>query len=181
MTQPIVTKATLDSVAQRDTGPDGLAIARGIALYCPLASINTPLRLAHFIAQACEETEGFKFLHEIWGPTPAQKGYEGRADLGNVKSGDGSLYRGRGIFDLTGRANYTRVGAALNLPLSIQPELAADPQIAVQIACNYWTTHNINAAADADDVRHVTRLINGGYNGLASRMSYLERAKEALL
>lgn len=177
---PSGTKALLDAVAARDTKSIGQGVADGIDKYCPQVGITTPLRLAHFLAQACEETDRFKTLHEYWGPTPGQKGYEGRADLGNVRPGDGFLYRGRGIFDLTGRANYHLAGVALSLPLETEPELAADPIIAVRVACDYWLKHGINAQADADNVVVVTRLINGGTNGLTDRETYLARAKTAL-
>lgn len=176
----MTTKELLDHVAQRDTGPTGEGVADGLDQYCPAAQITTHLRLAHFVAQACHETEGFRFLKEIWGPTPAQLGYEGRADLGNVRAGDGRLYCGRGIFQLTGRANYGHVGAALQLPLEVEPEIACDPVISARIACNYWAARRINACADADDVIAVTRKINGGTNGLADREKCLARAKEVL-
>jgi putative chitinase len=84
-------------------------------------------------------------------------------------------------FELTGRSNYARIGSALALPLEMQPEIACDPQISVWIACHYWLTHSINQVADADNVELVTRLINGGQNGLASRKAYLVKAKELLL
>lgn len=176
----MTTKELLDFIAQRDTGTSGDGIAAGLDAYCPPCGIDTHLRLAHFLAQATHETCGFRYLREIWGPTPAQRRYEGRVDLGNVRTGDGRLYCGRGIFQLTGRANYASLGAALQLPLEVDPELASDPQISARIACHYWQTHNINLCADADDVVAVTRKINGGLNGLADREAYLARAKEAL-
>jgi putative chitinase len=175
------TKTLLDRLAQRNTGLKGGGIAAGLDKYCPQYSINTPLRLAHFLAQACHETGGFRYLKEIWGPTPAQKRYEGRADLGNVRAGDGRLYCGRGIFQLTGRTNYANIGAALALPLEVEPELACDPLISVKIACHYWMTHGINQPADADNINIVTRLINGGQNGIEDRKACLARAKELLL
>jgi putative chitinase len=175
------TKALLDHVANRDTGTIGDGIAHGLDTYCPQYSINSPLRLAHFLAQACHETGGFRYLKEIWGPTPAQRRYEGRVDLGNIRPGDGRLYCGRGIFQLTGRTNYHNIGVALALPLEVEPELASDPQISVRIACHYWMTHGINAPADADNVILVTRLINGGQNGLEDRKACLARAKGVLL
>lgn len=174
------TAALLDQVAGRKTGASGADIAVGMDNFCPQYEIDTHLRLAHFIAQACHETEGFRFLREIWGPTKAQKGYEGRVDLGNVRVGDGFLYRGRGIFQLTGRANYTRVGTALSLPLEVDPDLACDPEISVRIACHYWMAHNINVAADANDIVRVTRAINGGLNGLEDRKACFVRAQMVL-
>jgi putative chitinase len=176
----VTTKQLLDHVANRDTGAIGRGIADGLDKYCPEYEINTHLRLAHFLAQACHETEGFRFLKEIWGPTPAQKGYETRKDLGNCRPGDGKLYCGRGVFQLTGRANYEATGAALQLPLEVEPDLACDPMISVRIACHYWQTRSINHPADADNLILVTRLINGGSNGLADREACLARAKEVL-
>ncbi|MGR6534281.1 glycoside hydrolase family 19 protein, partial [Brevundimonas sp. RM1] len=70
--------------------------------------LDSGLRLAHFMGQCGHESGGFRFMEEIWGPTQAQRGYEGRADLGNTQSGDGRRYQGRGPIQLTGRANYRR-------------------------------------------------------------------------
>ena len=87
---------------------------------------------------------------------------------------------GRGIFQLTGRANYRRIGSKLGLPLEATPELAALPRNAVLIAAQYWSDHDLNAPADADDIVTVTRRINGGLNGLEDRRRYLRRALLAL-
>lgn len=174
------TRAVLDHVAARNTSALGDDLATGLDMFCPQYEISTPLRLAHFLAQACHESCGFRRLTEIWGPTAAQKAYEGRVDLGNVRVGDGHLYRGRGIFQLTGRANYVRIGAALGLPLEVDPDLACDPQISVRVACHYWMTHGINVAADANDIERVTRAINGGLNGLADRQACFVRARQVL-
>lgn len=174
------TKQLLDTVAQRNTGITGQGIANGLDQFCPQYGIDTHLRLAHFIAQACHETCGFRYLKEIWGPSQAQRKYEGRVDLGNVRVGDGFLYRGRGIFQLTGRSNYDCVGHALSLPLEIDPDLAADPETSAHIACHYWQTHEINIAADLDDIVRVTRAINGGLTGLEDRKACFSRAREML-
>jgi putative chitinase len=117
----------------------------------PMYGINTALREAHFWAQAAHETGGFKYMFEIWGPTDVQKRYEGRKDLGNTEAGDGFKYRGRGIFQLTGRANYKKYGDLLLLDLIGNPDLAADPEIALRVACEYWRSRKINDCADKDD------------------------------
>ena len=140
--------------------------------------INTALREAHFWAQAAHETGGFKFMREIWGPTDAQKRYEGRKDLGNTEPGDGKRYAGRGIFQLTGRANYKKYGDILGIDLVGDPEKAADPETSLRIACEYWKSRKINACADKDDVVAVTKKINGGTNGIADRRTYLAVAKK---
>lgn len=153
----------------------GAAMHRVIA-----AGINTPLRLAHFLAQAAHETGGFRYMKEIWGPTPAQRRYEGRADLGNTQPGDGHRFMGRGIFQLTGRANYTRFGPKVGVDLIAHPEKAAEPVTAVLLAIAYWNDRGLSAHADRDDLIAITRRINGGVNGLADRQHALARAKQVL-
>lgn len=139
--------------------------------------INTPLRKCHFWAQAAHESGGLKFMHEIWGPTDAQKRYEGRKDLGNTQAGDGRKFCGRGLFQLTGRANYASMSKKLGIDLVKEPEQAADPSVALRIACEYWSSRKLNGLADADDIVGITKKINGGTNGLQSRKTYLAKAK----
>jgi len=138
--------------------------------------ITTRLRLCHFLAQAAHETDGFRTLEEYGGPAYFVR-YEGRRDLGNVQAGDGLRYHGRGIFQLTGRANYRRFGDILDIDLEAEPERAKEPAVSLAVAFAYWTESDINPAADADDIEQVTKLINGGRNGLAERTRYLGRAK----
>lgn len=139
-------------------------------------AVTTRLRICHFLAQAAHETDGFRTLEEYGGPAYFIR-YEGRRDLGNAQAGDGIRYHGRGIFQLTGRANYRRFGQLLGLDLEAEPERAKEPAISLRVAFAYWTERAINAAADADDSERVTKLINGGRNGLAERTRYLARAK----
>jgi predicted chitinase len=138
--------------------------------------IDTPLRAAHFLAQACHESAHFRVLHEY----ASGSAYEGRKDLGNVYAGDGKRYKGRGIFQLTGRANYRAYGKLLSLDLENNPELAANPENSVRIACEYWKQKGLNGWADRDDVNEITRRINGGYNGLQDRKNCLAKAKANL-
>ena len=81
---------------------------------------------------------------------------------GDVGSGDGYRYRGRGFLQVTGRANYRAIGALVGLPLEEQPDLLAAPSAAAEAAAKYWTLHKINVPCDADDVGVVTQLVNGG-------------------
>jgi len=134
-------------------------------------------KVPEFLAQTAHESEGFLYLREIWGPTPEQARYEGRADLGNNRPGDGSRYRGRGLIQVTGRANYAACGDALNLPLLEQPELLEHPEGACRSAGWFWKERGLDAI---DDFERMTRRINGGTNGLADRFAYLGRAREAL-
>lgn len=142
------------------------------------AKINTPNRVAHFLAQAAHESDGFKTLQEYWGPTAAQKKYEGRKDLGNTVAGDGSLFRGRGIFQITGRANYKTIGKAIGEDLITDPSIAATGKVSVETAVYYWTSRNLNDLADHDDVKAITKKINGGYNGLDDRAARLAQVRK---
>ena len=139
--------------------------------------LNTPLRLAHFLAQVAHESGGFRYMEEI----ASGSAYEGRADLGNTQPGDGKRYKGRGPLHLTGRANYRRVGCALGLALEEHPELVAYPCIGLWVACHYWTDRGLNALADRDDVEAITRKVNGGLNGFADRKARLTAAKGLVL
>jgi len=147
---------------------------------CDHAQLNGKLRLAHFLSQLAHESAGFRYVVEIWGPTAAQKRYEGRTDLGNVSKGDGYRYRGRGLIQNTGRANYARLAKVFKVNFEGDPDLMAKFPWAAVSAAEYWRSRNINAFADADDVQRVTRLINGGLTGLADRTERLKRAKHAL-
>ena len=106
--------------------------------------------------------------------------YEGRVDLGNTQPGDGVRFKGRGLIQLTGRANYTKYGKARHRDFTTgdNPKLIATrPALAVDVACWFWKQHKLNALADRDDVTAVTQVINGGLNGLADREAKLARAK----
>ncbi len=139
-------------------------------------AINTRLRIAHFMAQVTHESAGFCTTEEF----ASGAAYEGREDLGNVQPGDGRRYKGRGLIQLTGRANYRKIGRRLDLPLEDNPQLAGDPVISLKIACEYWKSRHINDAADRDDLIKATKLVNGCLNGLDSRRMYLQKAKIAL-
>lgn len=142
--------------------------------------INTPLRAAAFLAQLAHESGEFRWMEEIWGPTKAQQGYEGRADLGNTEPGDGKRFKGRGPIQITGRANYKKYGDLLGVDLVSNPDLAAKPEYAFQLAGAYWQTHGLNELADGEYFVSITKKINGGLNGQADREKYYETAKKAL-
>lgn len=153
-------------------------IIEGVAIYFNKYAndydVNTPLRIAHFFAQAAHETAGFRTLEEY----ASGAAYEGRKDLGNINKGDGKRHKGRGIFQLTGRANYDKFGKILGVDLISNPDLAKNPEISVRTALSYWKSRNINLNADKDDIVGATKKINGGKNGLQDRKNYLRKAKE---
>ncbi len=119
-----VVPASLRSYAQ-DAVPRILAEAQRAGL--------TPEQTAYVLATAQHESGLGRWMTEIWGPTPAQRGYEGRRDLGNTQPGDGYRYRGRGYVQITGRANYTDWSRRLGMDLVGQPELATRPEVAARI------------------------------------------------
>ena len=139
-----------------------------------------PKRVAAFIAQIGHESGQPKYVKEIWGPTSAQARYEGRKDLGNTVAGDGPKYRGRGLIQITGRANYIMCGEALALDLINHPELLEKPQHACMSAAWFWATRGLNTLADAGQFDRITRRINGGQNGAADRQTLYARALKVL-
>jgi len=171
-----VTAAELRQIVPQLSASKAEAVAPHLNAAMAEADINTPERQAMFIAQLAHESGGFHHMEEI----ASGAAYEGRTDLGNTQPGDGERYKGRGYIQVTGRHNYTEAGRALGLDLVNNPELAAQPENAARIAAWYWESRGINAAADAGDFTRVTRLINGGTNGLADRQAYYERARAAL-
>ncbi len=142
--------------------------------------IVTPVRVAAFIAQIGHESGHLRYVREIWGPTKQQAGYEGRKDLGNTVPGDGSKFRGRGLIQVTGRANYAACGEALGLDLLKHPELLEEPQHAAMSAAWFWHRAGLNTLADAGDFLLITKRINGGTNGLADRKALYDRALKVL-
>ncbi len=136
-------------------------------------NITTPLRKAHFIAQIAHESDAFNTNEEY----ASGAAYEGRKDLGNTKVGDGVKFKGRGLIQVTGRSNYAACGQALGVDLITNPQRLAEYDLACLSAGWFWDKMRLNGDADADDVMTITRLINGGTNGLADRQSYLARAR----
>ena len=137
-------------------------------------------RVAAFIAQIGHESGQLKYVKEIWGPTATQAKYEGRKDLGNTVAGDGSKYRGRGLIQITGRANYMACGEGLGLDLIKQPELLEKPQYACMSAAWFWASRGLNTLADAGSFSKITSRINGGQNGAADRQALYAKALKVL-
>lgn len=157
-------------------------LSAGLAFY----DINMPMRLPMFLAQLGHETQSLRYMAEVWGPTEAQEGYEGREDLGNTQPGDGERFKGHGGFQVTGRANHVRVRDRLrkrflDVPdFELEPEALCEPQWAMLSACDYWDDRRLNALADKVRFDEVTRRINGGQNGRADRRIRWMKALDAL-
>lgn len=138
--------------------------------------IDTPRRIAHFLAQLGHESASLRYTEEI----ASGAAYEGRKDLGNLHPGDGQRFKGRGLIQLTGRANYREYGqhCGRDFEHADDPALvASDPALAVDVAGWYWWRRKLDAWADRDDLREVTRRVNGGFNGLQDRARYLARGR----
>ncbi|MEO0855054.1 MAG: D-Ala-D-Ala carboxypeptidase family metallohydrolase, partial [Cyanobacteria bacterium J06648_11] len=143
--------------------------------------VGTGTRAAMLLAQLAHESGSLNYREEI----ASGRAYEGRLDLGNTQPGDGVRYKGRGLIQVTGRANYREIGQALGLPLEQYPQWVADnPVISARCAGYFWRSRDLNLVADAGDLdafKKVTRRINGGYNGLDDRIAFWERAKAELI
>jgi len=158
--------------------------------------INTPVRQAMFLSQLAHESGNFRFvvenlnysadaLRRVFGkyfPTEelanqyarqperiANLVYANRMGNGDEASGDGWKYRGRGLIQLTGKNNYASFSMQADNNALIEPELVAEPELAVESGGWFWSTNRLNQLSDTGDVKAVTRRINGGFNGLADR------------
>lgn len=191
--------------------PDPKAWVRPLNAAMKRFEISTPARAAAFLAQAAHESGQLRWLVErlgysaprlmaVWPrrfPTLAialayanaperlaNFVYANRLGNGDVASGDGWRYRGRGIFQITGRGNYRRIGEALGLPLEDEPERVEQPEIAALTAAQFWQSRGLNELADdrsddndVTDFERICVLVSGGRIGLAARKAYWEAAK----
>lgn len=142
--------------------------------------IKTPDRIAAFLAQLAHESGEFRYMEEL----ADGSAYEGRADLGNVRPGDGPKYKGHGPIQITGRANHRACGQSLGLDLESDPTLLTRPEYGTASAVWFWTVGNgkidLNLLADRGWFKAITRLINGGLNGLSDRRQYWDRNRALL-
>lgn len=173
----------------------------------PDYDINTPQRIAAFIAQCSHESAGFKFLKEnlnyraeslmrVWPrhfPTIeiarqyahqqekiANRAYANRMSNGDEASGDGWRFCGRGLIQLTGRNNYEAFAESIETPVEEIPEYLATFEGAAQSACWFWDTNGLNKWADLGDMVTLTKKINGGTLGLEDRIKHYKHALEVL-
>ena len=173
----------------------------------PDYDINTPQRIAAFVAQCAHESGGFKFLKEnlnykaeslcrVWprlfpnidiarqyAQQPekiANRAYGSRMGNGPEESGDGWKYCGRGLIQLTGKSNYQAFADSIETPVEDVPEYLATFEGAVQSACWFWEANNLNQFADKGDILTMTKRINGGTLGLEDRKKHYEHALHVL-
>ena len=170
-----ITAKFLASLSTKEKPELMAPLAAAMNEFFPLYAINTEKRQEHFLCQALHEADGFRTLQEY----ATGDAYDTRTDLGNTakKDGDGRRYKGHGIFQTTGRTNHKAAGEAMGIDAIAHPELLATPRYAVWSACIYWKSRKLNELADADNIRAITKKINGGYNGLADRQRYLDKVR----
>lgn len=175
-------------------------LAEWMNYWFPKYEIDTKGELCHFIAQAAHESDSFNTLEEY----ASGDAYDTRTDLGNTpeKDGDGRKYKGRGIFQITGRQNYriatiewAKRKPATYMNFVVDPEYLEIPQFAVWSACQYWDQRDFNTYANMPDsqpiwvkrlnknlspIEYLTYRINGGFNHLKERKQFYERAKQII-
>ncbi len=153
--------------------------------YKEVFHIDTPKRMAHFLAQIAHETNELRYVKELGNKAYFVKYDNGKLKnmLGNLKDGDGYKYRGRGLIQITGRANYQAYQSSKYCTGDIMehPELLEQPLGAVKSGMWWWWKHELNKLADSDSFVAITKVINGGTNGLESRRKYLKRAKAVII
>lgn len=179
-----------------------------LAELLPKYEINTALRVAGFIAQCSHESAGFTVLQENLNYSAeglnkifpkyfikagrdastyarnsekiANVVYADRLGNGNTESGDGWRYRGRGVIQLTGKSNYAAFGKAVQLTLPETIDYLQSNRGALESACWFWKTNNLNATADTKDILAMTKRINGGTHGLEERKALYNQALRIL-
>ena len=194
---------TLDQLQQLIKNPHVEDWYEALEQLLPDYDINTPARVAHFVAQCAHESNNFLFIKENlnykavslrktfpkYFPTDeiaaqyalkperiANRVYASRMGNGDEASGDGWRYCGRGLIQLTGKDNYTFFAGSLDIPVEQAAEYLSTFEGAAQSACFFWEQNNLNRFADANDVKGITRAINGGYIGLEDRIRHTEHA-----
>jgi putative chitinase len=200
----MLTDAMIKAVFPRHPRPEALRAALNAKL--PAYGINSRLRVAGFLAQAGHESAGFSRFEEnlnysadgllktfpkyftaaqakAYARQPqkiAARAYANRMGNGPEASGDGWTYRGRGPFQLTGKANYQAWADALGITLPAAMEYILTLEGGIESAGWFWVTRKLNAAADKDDITSMTRIVNGGTNGLVERGALYAKAKAAI-
>lgn len=151
-----------------------------------LWGITDRLDIACFLAQLGHESGSLRWSREIWGPTRAQRKYEGRRDLGNTQPGDGKRFMGRGPIQMTGRHNYRKVTAWIRKVVPDAPDFEANPQLlelprwGSLAAGAFWKWNNLSELGRLGAITKTTRIVNGGYNGLADRKAIFQRLLKVL-
>jgi putative chitinase len=138
--------------------------------------IDTPQRIAAFLAQLAHESGEYRYMEEI----ADGSAYEGRADLGNIYPGDGVKFKGHGPIQITGRDNHHDCGVALGIDLIEDPRKITLPEYGTASAVWFWNSRSLSLLADRDWFKAIAKIINGGLNGLSDRRMYWDRNRAIL-
>lgn len=191
-----------------EIGCKNTELAAALASEMLYSGISTKLRAAHFAAQICHESnflnstvENLNYSEKgllqifpryfntqtakVYARKPfaiASRVYANRMGNSDESSAEGWKYRGRSAIQLTGKSNYAKYSALLfnDDRLVDNPDLVLQPSISAKIACAYWNINNCNLHADRDNIRSITKIVNGGYNGLAHREAIYKQALRVL-
>ncbi len=201
----MITQQQLDQILTRNKNTQPLVDL--FNKYFEKYEINTPNRIAGFLAQCGHESSDFTKLRENLNYSAngllvtfkkyfpdtataakyqrkpemiANRVYANRLGNGPESSGDGWKYRGRGAIQLTGKNNYASFAAYIGKTLEEVVPYLETLEGAVESACWFWKTNGLNAFCDKDDIEGMTKRINGGFNGLADRKQHYEKAKQIL-
>lgn len=183
-----VTDFVLAKFAGTTTNPNITSISEGLKSRGVEIGLDRPEHLAHYIAQIAHESQNFGYDREIWGPTPAQKRYDTRTDLGNTaaRDGDGKKYAGHTAMMITGKHN-TKLFRDWCRTFGSPPDFVKHPHLMNTDPWEglgpvwYWQLHKLNGPASVNSITKVTRIINGGYNGLEDRKRHYIRIALVLL
>lgn len=203
----IIDQSTFDKITGKSTLSNKVGACKGLNMVIERYKIDTPLRLAHFLAQLCHESCNLSVMVENlnyskdallrvfpkyfnssnvlkYARKPqaiASRVYANRMGNGPESSGDGWTYRGRGYIQLTGKDNYKKYGGLIGADLINNPDrIKDDPITAMLVAGEYWSQNKLNTYADKDDILTITKRINGGTNGLVDRKNQLARIKRII-
>jgi putative chitinase len=202
----MITSDILSQCLPEATADNVEKYAVALDMACHEFDINTPERIAAFIAQVGHESGNLRYAKENlnysaeglvktfpkyfkdidttqYARNPeaiASRVYANRMGNGDEESGDGWKYRGRGLIQLTGHDNYLNCGKGLDVDLINEPEYLETPDGAARSAGWFWNSHNLNALADAGDIKTMTKKINGGFIGLEDRIKHYNHALEVL-
>lgn len=165
----IVTKEHIKTICPTATEKNILKYLDFINKYAEQYEINkNKNRMSAFLSNILHESGSLHYNKEI----ASGSAYEGRKDLGNTQAGDGVKFKGRGLIQLTGRANYTNFAKFSGIDCVNKPELIETPEMSVLTAVWFWDRNGLNSIADSGDFKKVCKRVNGGFNGFEERQKY---------
>lgn len=188
---PFITEEQLKKIFPNCKADKVKSYVEACNIVFPLFEINTPARIAAWLGQVGVESGELRYDKELpskWNKKdpkdpkePVGTLYEGRKNLGNTVAGDGPRFIGRGVLQLTGRANYTDMSKKIGIDIVADPEKAAGADVSTRIACQYFKDRDLLALADAWNLDEITRRVNGNAKlHLKERIAYSEKALKIL-